>query len=444
MKITQFIPEKQPGRKYLHRAMFAVFLNLFPHPLAASDFATPGLPTAGRESPVFIQKMSNIKVRNRDMDKIIKENFELACAQYERLAAAVPAQKLPRTFENGELVSVDATDWTSGFFPGALWYIYEYTRSPKWKRLALEFTRRTDAAGDLTNTHDLGFMLYCGHGNALRLSGGKEHRDILLKGAGNLCRRFNPATGCIRSWDFGEARWKFPVIIDNMMNLELLMWAFRETGEQWYRDIAVSHAHRTRAHHFRQDGSCYHVVDYDPESGRPLLKETYQGYANESAWARGQAWALYGYTMMYRETRNPVYLARAQGVARFICTHPRLPGDKVPLWDFDTPAAGGAPRDSSAAAIMASALIELSGYSAPAQASHYVQIARAQLRALSSAEYRAAVGENGGFILKQATGFYNHNQEINAPLNYGDYYFLEALLRLDRLESQTPDQAPRH
>ncbi|MDR2675541.1 MAG: glycoside hydrolase family 88 protein [Opitutaceae bacterium] len=368
------------------------------------------------------------------IDIIIKENFELALMQYERLAEAVPAGKLPRTFENGKLVTVDATDWTSGFFPGALWYVYEYTRSPKWRRLALEFTRRTDAACGLTGTHDVGFMLYCGHGNALRLDGGKAHRDILLKGAGNLCRRFNPAAGCIRSWDFGETRWQFPVIIDNMMNLELLMWAFRETGVQWYRDVAVSHAHRTLANHFRQDGSCYHVVDYDPESGLPILKETYQGYANESAWARGQAWALYGYTMMYRETRNQVYLDQAHRIARFILTHPRLPGDKIPLWDFDVPDADSAPRDSSAAAIMASALIELSGYSASALAAHYIRIARAQLHALSSEKYRAAVGENGGFILKQATGFRHRDSEVNAPLNYGDYYFLEALLRLRHVE----------
>jgi hypothetical protein len=369
---------------------------------------------------------------------LIDENFALAARQYARLLRDITApDKLPHTFEHGKLVLVPPEGWTSGFFPGALWLIYEHTRAPRWKRAALDHTRRLDPVRRLVNTHDIGFMLYCSHGRALRHASRPRdrvaHRAILLDGARNLANRFNPAVRAIRSWDFGAHRWHYPVIIDNMMNLELLLWATRETGDPRYREIAVGHAHQTLAHHFRQDGSCHHLVDYDPESGAPLLKETVQGYANGSAWARGQAWALYGFTMMFRETRNPVYLRQAHAAARFIRTHPRLPADKVPLWDFDAPSAPEPPRDASAAAIMASALIELSTFSAPEAARRHLELAQQQLVSLSSPAYRAAPGENGGFILKHSTGHYNMASEIDVPLNYADYYFLEALLRLKNL-----------
>jgi rhamnogalacturonyl hydrolase YesR len=378
----------------------------------------------------------------RNPTPLIEDNFTAAVRLYsELLSAPAGAGKIPRTFENGKLVFVDYKDWTSGFFPGALWLIYEHTREPRWKKAALDYTNRVAPAAKLTDTHDLGFMLYCSHGHALRFTRNRAHRDILLEGAKNLANRFNPAARTIRSWDHYADRWRHPVIIDNLMNLEFLLWAARETNEPRYREIAIGHAHQTLANHFRQDGSCYHVVGYDPESGAPVIKETFQGYANESSWARGQGWALYGYTMLYRETRNPLYLKQAHASARFIRTHPRLPSDKIPLWDFDAPAAPEPPRDASAAAVIASGLIELADYSEPDTAQRYRELAWRQLVSLSSPGYRAKPGENGGFILKHSTGNFNKNSEVDTPLNYADYYFLEALLRL-KVRAQNAKPSP--
>jgi hypothetical protein len=233
--------------------------------------------------------------------------------------------------------------------------------------------------------------------------------------------------GLIRSWDFGA--WKFPVIIDNMMNLELLTWATRETGEPKFKEIAVSHADKTMANHFRVDASSVHVVDYDPATGTVRGRQTHQGYSDSSAWARGQAWGLYGYTMMFRETGNTNYLDQARRIASLIISHPRLPEDRIPYWDFDAPDIPNAPRDASAAAVMASALIELSDQVDTEFGKQCIALARQQLLSLSSPEYLAKPGANGGFLLKHSTGHKPENSEVDVPLNYADYYFLEALLR---------------
>jgi uncharacterized protein YyaL (SSP411 family) len=214
-----------------------------------------------------------------------------------------------------------------------------------------------------------------------------------------------------------------------MMNLELLTWAAREASEPHLRDIAVSHADNTLKNHFRPDASTWHVVDYNPTNGAVIGKQTYQGAADTSTWARGQAWALYGYTMMYRETRRPEYLAQAGKAARFLMNHPRLPEDKIPYWDFDAPEIPNAPRDASAAAIMASALIELSEYTEPELGRQCLDLARQQLLSLSSPAYLAKLDENGGFLLRHCVGFMPKHSEVDVPLNYADYYFLEALLR---------------
>jgi uncharacterized protein YyaL (SSP411 family) len=233
--------------------------------------------------------------------------------------------------------------------------------------------------------------------------------------------------GLIRSWDFG--RWKYPVIVDNLMNLELLTFAARESGDGRLHDIAVAHADNTLQNHFRPDHSSYHVVDYNPTNGNDLRKMTQQGAADDSAWARGQAWGLYGYTAMYRETGRRAYLTQATNIANYILNHPRLPADKIPYWDFDAPGIPEVPRDASAAAIISSALIELSGLVEPTAAQKYLSLARQQLLSLSSPAYRAQPGEAGDFILKHSVGSHPERREIDVPLNYADYYFLEALLR---------------
>jgi len=249
----------------------------------------------------------------------------------------------------------------------------------------------------------------------------------LIQGARSLSTRFNPQAGLIRSWDFGK--WQYPVIIDNMMNLELLVWAGHATGDSNLCDIAVRHADKTLQNHFRADGSCFHLVDYNPTNGTVLKRQTVQGAADTSAWARGQAWALYGYTTMYRETRRPEFLAQAGRVARFIMKNPRLPADKIPYWDFDAPDIPNAPRDASAAAVMASALIELSTFEDGDFARQCEQLARQQLLSLSSPRYLAEPGQNGGFLLKHSVGNSPAKSEVDVPLNYADYYFLESLLR---------------
>jgi hypothetical protein len=308
-----------------------------------------------------------------------------------------------------------------------LWYLYDYTRAARWRSAAEEYTARLEPIKDFTGHHDVGFMLLCSYGNGWRLTGRPDYRQVLLQGAKSLSTRFSPAVGALRSWDGGG--WHYPVIIDNLMNLELLMWAAREGSEPRFRQIALSHADRTLADHFRPDGSSYHLVDYDPGTGRVLKRQTVQGAADNSAWARGQAWALYGFTMMFRESGNPAYLEQAVKTARFLLNHPRLPADKIPYWDFDAPGIPDAPRDTSAAAIMCSALWELSGYADPEFARACRTAAEQQLRSLSSTQYRPAPGGNGGFLLRHGVGQKQINVEVDQPLIYGDYYFLEALLR---------------
>jgi uncharacterized protein YyaL (SSP411 family) len=358
----------------------------------------------------------------------IPETFSFATRQYHFLLESLKGQtNLPRTFEAGQLKLVPVTDWTSGFFPGSLWLLYEFSGEPQWKSAAQDYTARLEPVKNRTTTHDVGFILNCSYGNGYRLTGNRHYHDVLLAGANTLSKRFKPEVGLIRSWD--HKQWQYPVIIDNMMNLELLTWASREADDPHLMDIALQHADRTLKDHFRSDASSWHVVDYNPTNGVILRKKTHQGAADSSAWARGQAWGLYGYTMMYRETRRPSYLAQAARVARFLMDHPRLPDDKVPYWDYDAPDIPNEPRDASAAAIMASALIELSQYVEPALGRQCLDLARQQLLSLSSPAYLAAYGESGGFLLRHCVGHFPKNSEVDVPIIYADYYFLEALMR---------------
>jgi unsaturated chondroitin disaccharide hydrolase len=362
---------------------------------------------------------------------MIRETLAFAAEQYRGMLARLPRGLYPRTWHNEKLGLARPADWTSGFFPGALWYLYEATDDPVWRDEAAASGAALEAMKDNRRTHDIGFMLYCSLGNGFRLTRDPRYRAILLGGAESLASRFNPTVGCIKSWDT-RVEWPFPVIIDNMMNLELLLWAAREGNEPRYREIAVAHANTTMRNHFRADHSCFHVVDYDPATGAPRKRQTHQGAADTSAWSRGQAWAVYGFTLMYRDTRDERYLEQAVNTANFFVTHPRLPADKVPYWDFDAPRIPKEPRDASAAAVMCSALIEMSSYLDKTKAQRFRAFASAQLASLCSPDYRATLGSNGHFLLKHSTGSYPRNSEVDVPLNYADYYFLEALLRAKR------------
>lgn len=298
--------------------------------------------------------------------------------------------------------------------------------------------------------------MYCSYGNALRLEKDsakiKAYEAILLHSAESAMKRYDPRVGVIKSWNEkaswdGKTVWKYPVIIDNMMNLELLFFASMKTGDPKYRNAAISHATKTMKNHFRDDYTTYHVVDYDTATGEVLHQQTNQGYADNSTWSRGQGWAIYGFTLMFRETKDTVFLHTAKKAADYYMNHPNLPEDKIPYWDFNAGKEGYVsdvdfssrhldyiPRDASAAALVASALLELSTYCSGEEAQKYFEFAEGTLASLASAEYLAKEGTNGGFLLKHSVGSLPHNNEVDVPLIYADYYFLEALLRYRAIE----------
>jgi len=333
----------------------------------------------------------------------------------------------PRNREEDGLRLVQSGDWTSGFFPGMLWIMFEHTGDPFWQEAAHHYTMNVEDQQYNGGTHDMGFKLYCSFGNGYRLTGDPHYRDVLVQGATTLITRFNPTVGAIRSWDHNSDKWDYPVIIDNMMNLELLFWATRETGDSSYYHIAVQHAETTMKNHFREDHSSYHVISYDTLSGEVVKRNTHQGHSHESAWARGQAWGLYGYTMTYRETGDARFLDQANAIAGFILSHPRLPDDGVPYWDYDAPDIPNTYRDVSAGAIAASALLELAGY-VPEKQEAYDAAADQMLQSLATS-YTFETDEALPFLLDHSVGHLPHDSEIDVPIIYADYYYLEALLR---------------
>lgn len=365
----------------------------------------------------------------KEMQKLIDDNIRSAAKQYKYLRTLLPDNKLPRNYDSvkNQLVTSGSEWWCSGFYPGTLWYLYEYTKDKSLMAEALRSTALLEKEKNNTGTHDLGFMMGCSYGNANRIAPKSEYKDILLTSARSLSTRFNPKVGCIRSWNSKTG--DFVVIIDNMMNLELLFWATKVSGDSSFYKIAVTHANTTLKNHFRSDNSSYHVLNYDEQTGAVKEKKTAQGFADESAWARGQAWGLYGYTATYRETKDPVYLEQAKKIAEFILTNANMPADGIPYWDYNAPDIPNALRDASAASIMASAFLELNKYVPANTGNKYVSLAKKILKTLSSSEYKAAQGTNGGFILKHGVGHLPAKSEVDVPLTYGDYYFIEALMR---------------
>ena len=333
---------------------------------------------------------------------------------------------------DGTLNLVPSKDWTSGFFPGELWFLYEYTQNNFWKKKAQQHTDILEKEKMNGSTHDMGFKVYCSFGNGYRLTQDEHYKEVLLQSARTLATRFKPAAGIIRSWDHSTAKWLCPVIIDNMMNLELLFWATKESKDSTFYRIAVDHARTTMKHHFRPDFSSYHVIDYDTITGQVLKKNTHQGFADESAWSRGQAWALYGYTMCYRETQLPEFLEQAQNIEKYLFTHPNMPEDLIPYWDFDAPGIPDEPRDVSAATVIASALYELSLYD-PEKGERYRSNADKIIENLTK-HYRATLKKDNGFLLLHSTGTKPTNTEVDVPIVYADYYFIEALMRKNKLE----------
>ena len=370
---------------------------------------------------------------------VIADNIQFAEKQIGHQVKLIEASGdmlNPRTIKNDSIQYVPIDDWTSGFFPGTMWYMYQLTGDKKWEKLGVKYTEHLDSAKFLTWHHDVGFIINSSYGNAYKATKNEAYKAVLIQAAKSLATRFRPTPGVIQSWDEdkgwqGTRGWMCPVIIDNMMNLELLFEATKLSGDSSFYRMAVSHANVTLDNHFRKDYSCYHVIDYDKIKGGVRGKQTAQGYADESAWARGQAWALYGFTVCYRETKDARYLDLTDKIYNYLFTHKNMPADLIPYWDFDAPNIPNEPRDASAAAIIASALYELSAFERP----KYKETADKIVTSLSSPTYRAILGTNGNFLLMHSVGSIPHGHEIDVPLNYADYYFLEALTRKKRIEN---------
>lgn len=342
-------------------------------------------------------------------------------------------KKIPTSFSEGETKFTTPMGWTSGFVAGNFWYIYEHSQDKSWLKTAIDWTTALENMRFNRKTHDIGFIMSSSYGQGLRLTDNQTYLPLLVDAAKTLMERYNPKIGVTFSWSWGT--WEFPVIIDNMMNLELLFNASLATGDKTYYDAAVSHATVTMKHHYRPDYSSYHLVNYNRTTGEPNFKQTFQGIADDSSWARGQSWGAYGYTMVYRFTQDKKFLEHAKNIVNFLLTHKNMPKDLVPYFDYDAPDDQDVTnyRDSSAASLLASALIELASYVDEEEAARYRTAAMKILRSLAEPEYLAAKGENGHFLLKQATGHYPANLDLNAALNYGDYYYLEALTRCKTL-----------
>jgi unsaturated chondroitin disaccharide hydrolase len=373
-------------------------------------------------------------LRAETLDPPIQQALQFAEQQLAASVAEVgDPSRFPRsTLSDGSWRTENSGSWTSGFFPGCLWLLYQRTSGSAWRAWATDWTAEMEGEKSNTSSHDVGFKILCSFGNGYRLTLDPAYRDVIIQGAASLATRYNPIVGCTRSWNNHH----FPVIIDNMMNLEILFWAAQHGGNPAWYDMAVSHALKTRQNHVRANGSTYHLVDYDPNTGAILGKETVQGYSTESTWARGQAWAVYGFTMTYRETGDVRFLDTARQVADYFIDH--LPADHVPYWDFNAPNIPNEKKDTSAAAIAASGLIELSTrVTDGAERARYRDAASQILSSLCSPAYLAQ-GTTSSGILLHGVGHKPDNTEVDVSLIYGDYYFVEALLRYQAATTDVP------
>lgn len=357
-----------------------------------------------------------------------KVQLESLVARAEKDLAIIPFDStvIPRTLAaDGQLKGTPSKSWTSGFYPGVLWQLYGYSKNEKLKQSAIQWSAVVEKEKMDVSTHDLGFKIFCPFGNAYKITKDEKYKDVFLTAAKSLSTRYNPKVGAIRSWDHNKDLWNFPVIIDNMMNLEMMFEATRTSGDSSFYYIAEQHAETTLENHFRADNSSYHVVSFNPETGEVEKKNTHQGYDHESAWSRGQAWGLHGFTTTYRYTKNPKFLDQAVKIANYIFNHPNLPKGLIPYWDYNAPNIPNELRDVSAAAITASGLYELSTHDAQ-NAKKYIDWANTILENLNSKNYQC---DTAPFFLKHSVGSIPGEFEMDAPIIYADYYYVEALLR---------------
>lgn len=367
-----------------------------------------------------------------EMSSIINKQFQFAAKQLKVLEQHVPDSVMPKTLnkKTGAVEVSNITWWCSGFFPASLLYVYEHTKDAEILRIAKKRLALQEPMKHYTGNHDLGFMMFNPFGNAYRLFKDPKDKATIDTAAMSLITRYRPQIKSIQSWNKNK-NFNCPVIIDNMMNLELLMWVSQNGGDQKFKEIAINHANSTIANHYRPDYSAFHVLDYDLETGKLIAGKNHQGYNDASAWSRGQAWGFYGFVMMYRFTKDTRYLNHAKNIAKFLFSHPNMPKDYIPYWDFNVPEIPNVLRDASAASILASGLLELAQFTKGAESKDYINKSASIIKTLSSPDYCASVGENGGFLLKHSVGHLPGNSEVDVPLTYADYYYLEAMHRFN-------------
>ena len=379
--------------------------------------------------------LSSCKTNEKSVNKskVSNKSTLLENRYMQLLKYAVDSTQLPRSYskETNKVRGVGSKDWTSGFFPGNLWQLYLITGNKKFLDKAKIWTAFIEKEKFNNNDHDIGFKVYSCFGNGYKIIDREDYKEVIVQSAKTLCSRYSEKVGAIRSWDFNKKKWQYPVIIDNMINLELLFEATKITGDSIYHKIAVNHANKTLKNHFRSDNSVFHVIDYNPSNGMVRLRNTHQGLNDNSTWARGQAWAIYGYTMAYRYTKDQNYLDQAIATANFYLNHKNLPKDGIAYWDLDDPKIPNTHKDVSASAVVCSALYELYGFT---KQQFLMTKANLILESLMSGRYILDAEIEIPFILDFSTGNKPKEDELDEPIVYGDYYFLEALVRNKELK----------
>lgn len=372
-----------------------------------------------------------------DIDKVMR----VASRKFARFDAAHPDHKVyPTDAKGADWTPVDPSDWVSGFYPGALWYLYEYAAAekwpdaPTWRKRAESWTAGLEKQQFNDKHHDTGFMIFDSYGNGHRITRNPAYPPVIVQTAKTLASRYRKETGMIRSWGKKDDMKDFTVIIDNMMNLELLVWASANGGGEELRNIAISHADRTRDLFFRPDGSTYHVVQLDPADGKVRRKRTQQGMADESVWSRGQTWAIYGFAYMHEATGDPKYLECALKASDYYLAH--LPDDRIPPSDFHSGLSGLEFKDSSAATIAAAAFLRIHQLvKSPELKDRYLGAAAATLKSLTAPPYFSEGDDKASLILYSARNYHKdpNHKVTNTSLIWSDYYLLQALLRYQRI-----------
>ena len=433
-------PYADSSVKWTNPDVTPVLAVVFAAPFRRAELAlgtpqfTGVLDTLARRSPdpsrtsLFYPRGSGSGV---DVDTLLQRALDRAAEKLRASATQLdPADGYPRyTRPDGSWEQRPANQWTSGFFGGTLWFMYQVTRKPEWKDLAERWTKGLESDKSITSTHDLGFMIFNSFGHGYLLTGNPHYKEVVLDASRSLATRYSPRVGAIKSWDTERSTdrrrsWKYPVIIDNLMNLDLLFWSAANGGETEWKNMAEQHAITAVRTQVRADGSTVHVALFDPMTGNLEKTVTWQGYSDSSTWARGQAWAIHGFTNAYARTGRPELLAAAQKTADYFISH--LPADAIPYWDFRHPDIPNTERDASAAAIAASGLLELARRTDASSAARYREVAEKILVSLAR-DYTA--GPESAAILKHAVGGRPQNVEVDVGLVYADYYYIEALLR---------------